>query len=655
MPTLDGQNILPGVYSQIQPNLLPAGAAGLRVPAFIGTGRLTNLVSNEPVVRGATPPPFTDPLLNFATSIDGNIQDANFVIYQNGLDFALNSGGVGWLSNAAFVVGTTAGPFAGLNGLTFQIAISTTAVPGAVQIIPLDGTDVDASSTATTLNNYFTAHTIAAIASHPATVAATGTVTIVNFAALAGATLTVHGDALVEGVAWSAATSNTAAATSLAAAITTATGTTFSTATSTGNVVTITANALGLPGNSITLTTSDGTNMPVSGATLTGGGESLEVATTATSDANLYIGTGTANTILGFTAGSYQQTPQSPAAGVTYYVTYEYAKVTSDYTPKFYFTLQAVTNDYGPVQDSTSIPTACSLAFQNGAAIVCVCQENPADGSPVAQVQSALNKLLSTQNISIVVSLEGTHNAQLISAIKQHVDIASSTINRLERTAMIGYEGVFSDTDMLNLALAASDKRIVSINQSGTTNTMIIGTDQNASVVGGQYMAAALAGVRCNPEFDVAQPMTREIISGIATSNTLTQAEKSLLVNQGVCIIDNVSGVPKVLFGTSTDFSTIANQLFQVTQITDYVAQTLRGLLDPIFIGQRLLSTTPSQIQTVTAATLTTIQNANIITGFTAPVAAVDSVVPTQINLTVGIFPTLELDVIFITLGLNLQ
>lgn len=549
MPTLDGQNILPGVYSQIQPNLLPTGAAGLRVPAFIGTGRLTNLVSNEQVIRGVTAPPATDALDHTATSLDGNIQDANFIIYQNGVDFSLVSGGVHWLSSAAFVVGTIAGPYVGLSGLNFQVAISTTSTPGSVQIIPFT-TETTATQVMTTLNNYFTANSIAAVAS-------------LN----AGA---------------------------------------------------------------------------------------VEVATTATSDANIYIGTGTANAILGFTAGSYQQTPQAPASGVAYYVTYEYAKVSADYTPKFYFTLQAVTNDYGPVISSTSIPTACSLAFQNGAAVVCVCQENPADGSPVAQVQQALNKLLSTQNISIVVSLEGTHNAQLISAIKQHVDIASSTINRLERTAMIGYEGVFSDTDMLNLALAANDKRIVSINQSATTNTMIIGTDTNASVVGGQYLAAALAGVRCNPSFDVAQPMTREIISGIVTSNTLTQAEKSLLVNQGVCMIDNVSGVPKVLFGTSTDFSTVANQLFQVTQIMDYVAQTLRGLLDPIFIGQKLLSTTPSQIQTVTAATLTTIQNSTIIVSFTPPVATVDPTVPTQIDLQVGVQPTLEVDVIFITLGLNL-
>ena len=135
----------------------------------------------------------------------------------------------------------------------------------------------------------------------------------------------------------------------------------------------------------------------------------------------------------------------------------------------------------------------------------------------------------------------------------------------------------------------------------------------------------------------------------------LRNAEKSLLINQGVCVIDVVSGVPKVLFGTTTDFATVAAQLEQVTEITDFCVQSLRGLLDPIFIGQRLFSNTPTQVQTVVSAILQSIQQSNIIVAFTTPVVTVDVSDPTRIDISVGIQPTLEVDVIFITLGLNLQ
>lgn len=98
--------------------------------------------------------------------------------------------------------------------------------------------------------------------------AATGTVTIVSFSDISGGTITVDGNALNEGAAWTAATSNDDTAASLAAAID-ALGNVS--ASSSGNVVTVTASASGTAGNSITLATSHPANAAISGATLAGG------------------------------------------------------------------------------------------------------------------------------------------------------------------------------------------------------------------------------------------------------------------------------------------------------------------------------------------------------------------------------------------------
>jgi hypothetical protein len=59
-------------------------------------------------------------------------------------------------------------------------------------------------------------------------------------------------------------------------------------------------------------------------------------------------------------------------------------------------------------------------------------------------------------------------------------------------------------------------------------------------------------------------------------------------------------------------------------------------------------------VETVTGAILTSIEQDNIITDFVQPSATVNPTQPTQILLQVGISPVLELDTIFITLGLNL-
>jgi hypothetical protein len=246
----------------------------------------------------------------------------------------------------------------------------------------------------------------------------------------------------------------------------------------------------------------------------------------------------------------------------------------------------------------------------------------------------------------------------LIPDITSHVETASSTINRLERTAFIGFSAsdpsYSSLSTMLGYATAADSNRVVVVNQTSTIYSMFIGTNTTASTVDGTMMAAALAAIRTNPAFDVAQPLTREIVSGIALINNLPQAEEVILSNNGVLVMDNISGSAKVVFGTTTEFADILDQLYQVTEIADYCTQTIRGLLDPIFIGQKLLANTPSQVETVTSAILSDIEASDIIESFTQPTATVNVNQPTQILVNVGVQPVLELDTIFITLGLNL-
>jgi hypothetical protein len=572
MPSINSQPVLPGVYSQVQEQLLPSVTGGIRVACYIGTGRLTNLVTGEAVTRGISGN--DDALAHFATVLDGTtISDQNFVTYEAGVDYSATpvSGGVEWLTGAISLTGTAPDPYASLSGLTFQVSIGG----GAIQTF-----------------TFTTETTVAAV------------------------------------------------------------------------VVTIN-------------TTSQHFNASV---TVTGGHNYLTLTTVPTTNSSITIENGTANAILGFVAGSLVSTPSQPALGVKYYVNYEWAKALGDgqnsFQPQFFFlqNFATVTNAMGAVgggsvQDvaagypaqtanmdgAWTLPVAAQLAQQNGASIVCLMQMNPADGANASQVRACLQKLF-IPNINIVVSLDAADNAMLIPDITAHVEIASNTINRLERTAFIGFSALSnpSDATMLGYATAADSNRVVVVNQTNTTYSMFIGTSQTASIVDGTMMAAALAAIRTDPAFTVSQPLTREIVSGISTINTLAQGEKVILSNAGVLIVDNISGSPKVVFGTTTNFADILDQLYQIVEISDYTAQTLRGLLDPIFIGQRLLLNTPSQVETVSGAILTTLQQSNIITGFIQPSATVNPVQPTQILLQVAINPVLELDTVLITLGLNL-
>ena len=97
---------------------------------------------------------------------------------------------------------------------------------------------------------------------------AQGTATVVDYAELSGKKLTVGGVELTEGVDWTAATSNDATATSLASAVDALPNVTASATTNEVNIVAATG---GTAGNSITLVSDGGSDLTVSGATLTGG------------------------------------------------------------------------------------------------------------------------------------------------------------------------------------------------------------------------------------------------------------------------------------------------------------------------------------------------------------------------------------------------
>jgi len=114
----------------------------------------------------------------------------------------------------------------------------------------------------------YTGKSLAVIRDGITKVSAAGTVTIVAFGSVAGATVTIGGNALVEGVDWTAAVDNATTAGTLAVAI----GALANVSTvSAGNIVTITAITAGAVGNSITLATTHPANAAISGATLVGG------------------------------------------------------------------------------------------------------------------------------------------------------------------------------------------------------------------------------------------------------------------------------------------------------------------------------------------------------------------------------------------------
>lgn len=172
---------------------------------------------------------------------------------------ALNLGGsANGTPIGAVALGDTI-PFLVYGGVTYNLVADRALIQTIYRWI----TDNSAITSATTIEpiNLSTAGS---------KVAATGTITITDYTALSTDTVTVDGNALVEGTDFDAETSNDVTATNLAAVIDAISGISAS---ASGAVITITADTAGAAGNAITLAYTDGgtAGLTLSGATLSGG------------------------------------------------------------------------------------------------------------------------------------------------------------------------------------------------------------------------------------------------------------------------------------------------------------------------------------------------------------------------------------------------
>lgn len=394
----------------------------------------------------------------------------------------------------------------------------------------------------------------------------------------------------------------------------------------------------------------DAINANFTGVTATVSGGPVVLTTDTGDNTSLLIGDGDANALIGFTDGSFVETPREPEPGKTYQVDYEYAKSSGDYVPRFFFNMSDVNQEHGEVTDVNTISTGAEIVFQQGASAIALIQIDPADGAVVQQFRKAIDKLLSIDDINIVVPL--STDVTLYSYLETHVNLASSVTERKERTGIVGLSGSPTVQTVTTFAEALADKRMVLVYPPSATR--FVGTNQTPSTLDGSFIAAAIAGIRTSREFDVADPLTRKEITGFQSiEDTLLRAEKNLLTSKGVLVVDTIATIPRVRHGVTTDPSTVENREYSVVEIIDFVAVSTRKLLEAIYIGQKILADTPSQIKSTIDGILADLVSREVVVSFKDISAAINGSDSTQIDVSFKISPVFPLNFIFITFSLS--
>lgn len=271
-------------------------------------------------------------------------------------------------------------------------------------------------------------------------------------------------------------------------------------------------------------------------------------------------------------------------------------------------------NSSGEVQSELSL--AARFAFMNGAQrVVCVAID-PSDPSmpALSEYEDALAKLEGHLDVGYVVPATGM--GQIHGAVVSHVKAQSSGV--YERRAIVGRDGSDTEVTPQQLITDAENIRSSRVILVAPSSLQMFSSELNRNIpVGGQYLAAALAGL--SSSLAPATPLTRKQVVGfVGATKEESDGQKNLLAQNGVTVVEKTrNSTFRVRHGVSTDPSTVLTREWSIIGQQDRMIQQLRSYLDSDgLIGTMINDLTLVNIKASSDAALQSLVRDNIIRSY---------------------------------------
>ena len=283
-------------------------------------------------------------------------------------------------------------------------------------------------------------------------------------------------------------------------------------------------------------------------------------------------------------------------AGDTVEVSYEFTDP-AYYDVGIFYDYDDVKDYYGePYDDAGNLQSeltlACKFAFLNGAFQVVTVAVDPANPSvpTVSDYGHALDKFRDEELVAIVVPASGLQPIHEL--VHQHVQAQSN--NRYERVAILALDGtrsaVSTSQRQLN-AQAVTDQRCAMVSPA---TFQYWSTELNKEItVGGQYMAAALAGMAVSK--NAAEPLTRKVVTGFKdVTEKMREGEKNLETQNGLMVIEKTKRqLIQVRHGVTTNPADLLTREWNIIRQQDAMVYRIRDYLEnDNLIGRPILDTT---------------------------------------------------------------
>lgn len=357
------------------------------------------------------------------------------------------------------------------------------------------------------------------------------------------------------------------------------------------------------------------------------------------------------------TVNTYNPSGVEPAVGDFYFISYRYLK--QDYSPKIFQQLKTVEANFGRTSSENRVTLAAYLAILNGAVLIIIKQvlkipntNQASDQDFNAAIDELATPLPGNIKPDIVVPL--ATSTAVYSHLTNHCEIQSSMRNQAERIGMIGFASGTSPTSAQAVARGLVSSRIIALYPDSAVITLTDEVGQNFdALVDGSFFGAAVAGAVVSPAVDVATPYTRRRIQGFTRiPRIMDPVEANQTAVAGVTILEDLDPIVRIRQGLTTNMTSALTRLPTVIQISDFVQQQSRAILDS-FIGTKFLASRTNEVVVSMTSLFKSLVQAEIVGAFTGMTASIDENDPTILRFEMYYQPIFPL--LYIVMTFNLR
>jgi hypothetical protein len=420
-----------------------------------------------------------------------------------------------------------------------------------------------------------------------------------------------------------------------------------------GFTTTITPQWQFLPGDKVTFTVT-GHGVQIASVTPSPAIYGMQVALPSTYGMNI------GDTLL---IQTHDRAGSEPAVGNYYYADLVVAKSATELATVHYYTSPtAVATDMGAAVPLNKASLGSSLMFANGANLVAVLQVPKQTGLTTASDASYTNAIASLRKALPIaghkanVIIPMTTDQPVLSYLATHLATQASPRNKGEALGFVGLPLTGTAAQASALAQALNSERMILVYPGGATVQV---QQNNVGVnyaVGGEFLAAALAGLFLNSSNDVATDLSLQLLTGF--QNLISQTEEpvmDLMASNGVTVlVQTPAGIQIRQYVTTSTGSVLLMEPY-VTSSIDAVRQATRTDLQQ-FIAKKNIQSRLTDIAVAVNGRMGNFVSAEILGGAQPAIVTPSATDQRVVNVTVPVqpmFSTLWINVTFIVTATN--